>query len=229
MGKQPEWLVRKRMEGIRRSGYKHSEETRKKIGMANSISLKGNVPWNKGKKTGHAPWLGKKRPNVSGENNWMWKGGSATLQERRRISYLKKDKEKIRQIARVNSKRRRLIPRNRLNYNIASKISSILKGKKAGRSWESLVGYKIEDLISHLENRFDSKMNWENYGNYWHLDHIKPRSLFNFTTPEEHGFKDCWALENLQPLEKIQNIKKSNKYPFLQQTVDPITKIKEIL
>jgi 5-methylcytosine-specific restriction endonuclease McrA len=31
-------------------GRKVSEETRKKIGLANSISLKGNIPWNKGKK-----------------------------------------------------------------------------------------------------------------------------------------------------------------------------------
>lgn len=31
--------------------------------------------WNKNKKTGFTPWLGKKRPNISGKNHWRWKGG----------------------------------------------------------------------------------------------------------------------------------------------------------
>lgn len=31
------------------SGFKHSEETKLKIGYSNSKSLKGNIPWNKGK------------------------------------------------------------------------------------------------------------------------------------------------------------------------------------
>ena len=33
----------------KKNEYKHSEETKKKIGKTNSIRLKGNIPWNKGK------------------------------------------------------------------------------------------------------------------------------------------------------------------------------------
>lgn len=33
-------------------GKKHSEETKRKIGLANSIALKGHIPWNKGLKLG---------------------------------------------------------------------------------------------------------------------------------------------------------------------------------
>jgi hypothetical protein len=55
-------------------------------------------------------------------------------------------------------------------------------------------------------------MTMENYGSYWHIDHIKPRSLFTYTSIEDEQFKKCWALSNLQPLEALENIRKGNKY-----------------
>ena len=55
-------------------------------------------------------------------------------------------------------------------------------------------------------------MNWKNYGSYWHIDHIKPKTLFNYSSPEDKEFIKCWSLSNLQPLEKITNIKKGNRY-----------------
>lgn len=54
-------------------------------------------------------------------------------------------------------------------------------------------------------------MNWDNWGAYWHIDHIYPVSLLPYSSMEEDNFKRCWALDNLRPLEKIANIKKGNK------------------
>ena len=34
-------------------------------------------------------------------------------------------------------------------------------------------------LKQWFEFQFDEKMNWENHGTYFHIDHVKPRSLFN--------------------------------------------------
>ena len=100
----------------------------------------------------------------------------------------------------------------RLNNSVGVLIWMALKGKKAGVSWQKLVGYSIDDLIKYLEKQFDNKMNWENYGSYWWIDHIKPRSLFKFETSRDTEFEECWALENLRPLEKTANMKKHNKY-----------------
>jgi len=100
----------------------------------------------------------------------------------------------------------------RLDHSISESIRQSLNNNKAGRKWETLVGYTLEDLIKHLENLFDDKMNWDNYGSYWWIDHIKPKSLFKYETPEDPEFKECWALENLQPLEKIANIRKGNRF-----------------
>lgn len=110
------------------------------------------------------------------------------------------------------NQRRKDDPKFRLNQAITNCVCKALRGKKAGKRWEILVGYTLEDMVKHLEKKFDEKMSWENWGNYWHIDHIKPKSLFKYTSPDEIEFKKCWALENLQPLEKFANIKKGDKF-----------------
>lgn len=100
----------------------------------------------------------------------------------------------------------------KLSQNMGRAVWGALKGKKSGLGWEKLVGYTLQDLMVHLEKQFDSKMNWDNYGSYWVVDHKKARSLFKYENPEDEEFKKCWALENLQPMEKITNIKKGNRY-----------------
>lgn len=51
-------------------------------------------------------------------------------------------------------------------------------------------------------------MTWNNYGPYWHLDHIRPLSWFNLETE----FMEAWSLNNLQPLEAKLNLSKNNRY-----------------
>ncbi len=105
-------------------------------------------------------------------------------------------------------------PKYHLDCNMGTLICQSLKDKKGGRRWESLVSYTLKELMERLENQFDDKMNWDNYGSYWTVDHIKPRSLFKYTFPEDPEFKECWALKNLQPLERIANLRKSNTFAF---------------
>jgi len=103
-------------------------------------------------------------------------------------------------------------PKGRLCKCWKNYIKASLKaGSKAGRKWESLVGYTIEELMSHLENLFLPGMTWENHGSYWHIDHIIPKASFNYNFPEDRDFKLCWSLQNLQPLEAIENIRKGSK------------------
>ena len=112
---------------------------------------------------------------------------------------------------RIIDKRKRENPKFRVDSNFSRAIRLALNGNKNRQSWRKLVGYSLKDLIKHLEALFDNKMTWENYGSYWHIDHILPRSSFKYISASEDGFKKCWALENLQPLEAIANIRKSNK------------------
>jgi len=135
--------------------------------------------------------------------------------EQKNLEYKKEyRREHIKQIRKhMNAyvkQRREKEPKFRLDQNMRNLISYSLKGKKAGRKWKTLVNYTLKDLMEHLESQFDEKMNWENYGSYWEVDHIRPRSLFKYNSPEDSEFKECWVLKNLQPLEKTANLRKSN-------------------
>lgn len=58
-------------------------------------------------------------------------------------------------------------------------------------------------FLVHLESQFTSEMNWENYGEYWEIDHIIPKLKYN--SPEDKNFKIYWSLANLRPLTVAEN------------------------
>lgn len=135
--------------------------------------------------------------------------------ERRKFTlkeYRKKHREHLNSCINIKRKEYLLNIDYRINCNIGSEIWHAIKQQKAGKKWQVLVGYSLKELKNHLEKQFDKKMSWKNYGSYWHVDHIKPKSLFKFYSHEDEEFKKCWSLSNLQPLEKIANLKKGNKY-----------------
>lgn len=70
------------------------------------------------------------------------------------------------------------------------------------------LGYSLAELKVHLESLFRPGMSWENYG-AWHIDHVRPCCMFDFSIPEQ--FAEGWALDNLQPLWKRENLSKGNK------------------
>lgn len=49
----------------------------------------------------------------------------------------------------------------------------------------------------------------------WHIDHIRPKSSFTYTSEDDAEFRDCWSLTNLRPLWAKDNVKKSNSADFL--------------
>ena len=70
----------------------------------------------------------------------------------------------------------------------------------------NFLGYSIDDLKNHLQKQFDHKMTWDNYGIYWHIDHIIPQSCLPYQSMSDDNFKKCWSLSNLRPLDAKTNI-----------------------
>lgn len=100
----------------------------------------------------------------------------------------------------------------RLNDSMRVMMRRSLNGKKAGRKWEQLAGYTVTQLEKHLKGKFTENMTWELFlKGEIHIDHIIPKSVFNYEKPEDEDFKKCWALKNLQPLWAKDNLSKHAK------------------
>ena len=112
------------------------------------------------------------------------------------------------------------IPKNALAARFRSEVWKIMKKNpidgiknqhdlNAPKGFGAL-GYAKEELISHIVAQFEEGMTLDNYGD-WHIDHIKPVSKFEFEKISDIGFKECFALENLQPLWAKDNMSKGAK------------------
>lgn len=130
------------------------------------------------------------------------------------INYSKLNKNKIN----IQSKKRReKDPAIKLRNSCSSLIRYILKGSKNNSSILLYLPYTMQELKTHLESLWEPWMTWENYGmvsklkRTWQIDHIVPQSLLPYSSMEDENFKKCWALENLRPLDSLENIKKGNK------------------
>jgi predicted transcriptional regulator len=107
--------------------------------------------------------------------------------------------------------KRRKEPAYKIRTNVSRSIRGMLNGKQKTSSCLNYLPYTMKELKEHLEDQFDDRMTWDNYGSYWDIDHLYPHSLLPYDTMEHPNFTKCWSLDNLRPLEKIENIKKSNK------------------
>jgi ribosomal protein L37AE/L43A len=101
-------------------------------------------------------------------------------------------------------------PKYALDRRIGWAVWDALKNDKAGRSWEDVLGFSLEELSLHLERQFVDGMSWLNMGK-WHVDHILPRASFKYASEHDEAFKQCWSLSNLRPLWGRDNIVKGAK------------------
>ena len=108
-------------------------------------------------------------------------------------------------------------PLIRLRCNIgvrmAIAVRGIVNGKKC-KSITKLVGCTMQELKNHIERQFTKRMTWDNYGTYWHCDHITPVSYFDLSRPEEQA--RCSHFTNLRPLRAVDNLVRGNRVGLIQ-------------
>lgn len=107
----------------------------------------------------------------------------------------------------------RKTPQYKIRRNQSKRIRECvrdhLKFKKKYHSTMKVIGCTPDELIKYLEDRFKEGMNWDNYGTYWCIDHIKPLASFDLDDYEQ--VKQCFHYSNLQPLTVKENLEKSDK------------------
>lgn len=104
-----------------------------------------------------------------------------------------------------------------MKHNIRGVIKKAISNKFYIKSKKTLniLGCNFEEFKKYIESKFDDKMNWNNHGTYWIYDHIKPISL---ATNEQEVY-ELNHYTNFQSLEKIENLYKSNKYPYINKNI----------
>ena len=125
-----------------------------------------------------------------------------------------KQKNKKRTRDRHRLRKLRKDPVFRLRNNVGGAVYNALKKQgrtKTGSTFAALP-YTPKQLAEHIEKQFDENMSWENMGSYWHLDHIIPQAALPYDSFEHPNFAKCWALSNLRPLNRIENISKGSLY-----------------
>jgi hypothetical protein len=97
--------------------------------------------------------------------------------------------------------RRKNDPSFKLIENIRKRIYSYIKNDSI-KSIEYL-GCNINFYLKYLESQFTTNMNWDNYGTYWEIDHIKSLFTFDFTNPMM--IKEAFNYKNTRPLSISEN------------------------
>ena len=145
--------------------------------------------------------------NAEASNRCYHNGGAHRTKEQRRKTHktwVAANREKVREWRRLYSRKIRSTITGRLSIRMGNRMRMTLT--KHRRSWKDAVPYTAEELKRHLEQQFTQEMSWENYGKYWHVDHIRPVCTFHYTSINDAEFKECWALSNLRPLPKTKNL-----------------------
>ncbi len=96
-----------------------------------------------------------------------------------------------------------------LRHRMSAEMRYCLKKGKNGKTWESLVGYTLDDLHRRLTKTMPEGYTWTDF-NKLHIDHIIPITAFNIEDENSLDFHRCWNLKNLRLLPAKENLMKHN-------------------
>jgi len=147
------------------------------------------------------------------KNAIQWNKDNPEKRKKINQKWAKNNSEKIKENHKIYMNNKyKTNPKFNLNRKISNAIWHSLKENKAGRKWETLVGYTLDNLIKQLKKTIPENYLWQDlFNGKLQIDHKIPKSVFNFDTYKDTDFKRCWTLKNLRLLPARENLNKSNK------------------
>ena len=137
------------------------------------------------------------------QRKWVGKNRDKLRQYERKWVEKNKDKINTRQRNRYrNTPMHKLMVINRVYLDQLIKRTKYLK---IG-SCKEYLGAEPTMVKAHIEKQFQPGMTWNNHGE-WHIDHVIPLS----SAKNEQELKRLFHYTNLQPLWKLDNLRKGDK------------------
>jgi hypothetical protein len=157
----------------------------------------------------------KNKEVVLAKNKEYRQGKGEEIKENKK-KYYQENKEEIKKYHEANKEKRNEKKRLkfktdidfRIKETLKSRIGDVLKNKKIHKT-NILIGTSKQILKNWLYHQFDENQSWDNYGEYWHIDHVIPIDFFDLSIEREQLI--CFNWSNLRPLQKNENMEKSNK------------------
>ena len=143
--------------------------------------------------------------------NWRVKN-EEKMKNQRKLYYQENKEEIVKKNYEYCKYKTSTDPLYKLTRGIRSLILGSFKNQFTIKSKKTIeiLGCSFEEFKLHLESKFDDKMNWENQGSYWHMDHIIPIS----SAETEEDVYRLNHYTNFQPLYWEDNLRKGNKIDF---------------
>lgn len=138
----------------------------------------------------------------------------------------KAEQEKLRRILkhdeiRIKAKENYKPPpsQRRIAINLRKRTNRYVTNRNGKNLYLKLLGCNKQFLIKWFEFHFQMdehfNMNWDNYGQHWHIDHVKPCCSFDMTNDDEQ--KECFHWTNICPVLKDYNLLKGGQIKLLDQ------------
>jgi hypothetical protein len=119
--------------------------------------------------------------------------------------------EKVRETHRNHKrKKRRSDPWFKMSCSLRTRQWQFFKGTQRPASMVRDMGCEPEFFLRHIASQFTAGMTMENYGKFWHLDHIYPLAAADIVNNRIH-FLAVANWRNLQPMLGPENVEKKDK------------------
>jgi hypothetical protein len=129
----------------------------------------------------------------------------------RKNNYQKNKDNIIQQAANYKKEKIKNNPSFKLEVRLRARIYSAFVSQstsKTERTWK-YIGCSPKFFQEWIEYQLYDGMTMENYGKFWHIDHVKPCSSYNLT--EQLEIEKCFNWKNLRPLLASKNHIKKDK------------------
>lgn len=157
--------------------------------------------------------LESKKKNIERKRKWA-------IENREKLKLKEKERRDLGKIKPISIEKRKEYKKRqyeKIQLDPYKKMIAIARGrmrcfvKKEAKKFviKDMILFESDEFIKNIESKFSDGMTWDNYGRKgWHIDHIKPISKYNLDDLNE--CRECWSLDNLQPLWWHDNLTKSN-------------------